>query len=60
MAKSAAARSGLEAGDIVIAVNDEPVSSASEVNRALDAIDRSGTMTVVRETHQLTITIARS
>jgi S1-C subfamily serine protease len=28
-AKSAAARSGLEAGDVIIAVNDEPVSSAS-------------------------------
>ena len=59
-ANSAAAQSGLEAGDIVIAVNDEPVSSASEVNRAVDAIDTSGTMTVVRGTQQLPVKIARS
>jgi S1-C subfamily serine protease len=59
-ANSTAGQSGLEAGDIVIAVNDEPVSSASEVNRAVDAIDQSGTMTVVRGTQQLTVKIARS
>ena len=59
-AKSAAAKSGLQAGDIVIAVNDEPVSSASEVNRAVDAIDQAGTMTVVRGSQQLMIKIARS
>lgn len=59
-AKSSAARSGLEAGDIVIAVNDEPVSSASEVNRAVDAITTSGTMNVLRKDRQITVTIARS
>jgi len=59
-AKSAAAHSGLEAGDIVIAVNDEPVSSASEVNRAVDAITSSGTMNVLRGDRQLTIAITRS
>lgn len=59
-AKSAAARSGLEAGDVIIAVNDEPVSSASEVNRAVDAITGSGTMAVIRGDRQLTITIERA
>jgi serine protease Do len=59
-AKSGAARSGLEAGDIVLSVNDEPVSSASEVNRAVDAIAKSGTMDVIRGDRQLTIAITRS
>ena len=36
--KSAAARSGLKAGDIVIAIDDVPVSSASELSRALDGL----------------------
>lgn len=59
-AKSAAARSGLEAGDVIIAVNDEPVSSASEVNRAVDAITASGTMAVIRGDRQLRIAIVRA
>lgn len=58
--KSAAARAGLRAGDIVIAVNDVPVSSASELNRALDAQPRSATLMVQRASEQLTMNIVRT
>jgi serine protease Do len=56
---SAAAQGGLRAGDVVIAVNDEPVSSASELSRALDAVVASATLRVVRNDQQLTINVAR-
>lgn len=58
--KSAAAKAGLEAGDIVTAVNDVPVSSASEVSRALDAIPDTATLSIQRRSQQLTLTIKRS
>ena len=58
--KSAAAKAGLQAGDIVIAVNDAPVSSASELNRTLDAISGKATLTVQRHTEQLTFAVRRS
>lgn len=57
---SAAAQAGLKAGDVVIAVNDEPVSSASELSRALDAIVSAATLRVVRANQQLTIQVSRS
>lgn len=58
--KSAAAKAGLQAGDIVIAVNDNPVSSASELNRMLDAVAGKATLTVQRRLEQLSFTIRRS
>lgn len=58
--KSAAARAGLKAGDIVTAVNDVPVSSASEVSRALDAIPGKATLTIERRSKQLSVTIKRA
>ena len=58
--KSAAAKAGLEAGDIVTAVNDVPVSSASEVSRALDAISGKATLSVQRRSEQLSLTIKRA
>jgi len=57
---SAAARGGLRAGDVVIAVNDQPVSSASELSRALDAVVASATLRIVRNDQQLTIQVSRS
>jgi putative serine protease PepD len=56
-AKSAAAAAGIKAGDIATAVNDEPVSSASELNRALDTITGTATLTILRGTQQLTVKI---
>jgi S1-C subfamily serine protease len=50
----------LQAGDVVTAVNDVPVSSASELNRALDAISGKATLTVQRQSQQLTLTLKRS
>jgi len=57
---SAAAQRGLRAGDVVIAVNDEPVSSASELSRALDAVVSSATLRVVRNNQQLTVQVSRT
>jgi S1-C subfamily serine protease len=57
---STAAKAGLQAGDVVTAVNDVPVSSASELNRALDAISGKATLTVQRQSQQLTLTLKRS
>jgi S1-C subfamily serine protease len=58
--KSAASRAGLQAGDVVTAVGDVPVSSASELSRALDAAEGKVALTVQRRSQQLTITIRRS
>ena len=56
-AKSPAAKAGLQAGDIVTGVGDVPVSSASELGRALDALPGKATLTVQRRSEQLTLTI---
>lgn len=53
-------RAGLEAGDIVAAVNGSPISSASELSRALDAATGTATLTVTRGDKQLTMKISRS
>jgi serine protease Do len=58
--KSAASRAGLQAGDIVTAVGDVPVSGASELSRALDAVQGKAMLTVQRRSQQLTIAIKRS
>jgi S1-C subfamily serine protease len=58
--KSAAAGAGLRAGDVVTAVDDIPVSSASELSRALDAISNKTTLTVQRRSQQLKLTIRRT
>jgi serine protease Do len=55
--KSAAARAGLEAGDIITDVGDLPVASASELNRALDALPDKATLTVQRRSQQLQVTV---
>ncbi|MGE5562471.1 MAG: S1C family serine protease [Bacillota bacterium] len=57
--KSAAARAGLKAGDIVTAVGRVPVSGASELGRALDAQQNAATLTVERDGQQLTVTVKR-
>jgi serine protease Do len=59
-AKSAAAKAGMRAGDIVTAVNDNPVSSASELSRALDALPEQATLTIQRSSQQVELTIKRS
>jgi serine protease Do len=58
--KSAASRAGLRAGDIVTSVGSVPVSSASELSRALDAIEGKATLTVQRRGEQLAFTVKRS
>lgn len=55
--KSPAATAGLKAGDIATGVNGEPVSSASELNRALDALTGNATLTITRGAQELTLTI---
>ena len=53
-------RAGLEAGDIVAAVNGSPISSASELSRALDAATGTATLTITRGDKQLTMKVSRS
>ena len=55
--KSPAATAGLKAGDIATGVNGGPVSSASELNRALDASTGNATLTITRGAQELTLTI---
>lgn len=56
---SSADQAGLRAGDIITAVNDVPVSSASELSRALDALSSKAALTVQRRSQQLMFTIKR-
>ena len=59
-AKSSAEKAGLRAGDVVIAVDQSPVSSASELSRALDAVTDSAVLTVARGNQQLNVEVSRS
>jgi serine protease Do len=58
-AGSSADKAGLQAGDIVTAVNSVPVSSASELSRALDSIPNKSTLTVQRRSQRLELTVNR-
>lgn len=58
---SSAAKAGLQAGDTVVSVDGSPVSSESELSRALDAVTGPTTILQIdRGTQQLSITIART
>ena len=57
--KTPAARAGLQAGDIVVAVDGSPIASASELGRALDGAGKSVKMDVARADQRLTLTVAR-
>jgi S1-C subfamily serine protease len=57
--KTPAARAGLQAGDIVVAVDGSPVASASELGRALDGAGKSVKMDVARGAQRLTLTVSR-
>jgi S1-C subfamily serine protease len=58
--RSSADEAGLKAGDIITAVNDLPVSSASELNRALDAFSSKATLSIQRRAQQMTLTVKRA
>ena len=57
--KTSAARAGLQAGDIIVAVNHAPVASASELGRTLDGAGKSVSIDVARGDQRLTLTISR-
>jgi len=57
---SAADQAGLKAGDVVVAVDTAPISSASELSRNLDAVTGAAALNVVRGTQQLTLTVKPS
>ena len=58
--KSAAESAGLRAGDIVLAVDQSPVSSASELSRALDAVVTSATLQVERGGNRMSVIVTRA
>lgn len=58
--KTPAARAGLQAGDIVVAVGGSPIASASELGRALDGAGSSVQMDIARGDQRLTLTISRT
>ncbi len=57
---SAADRSGLQAGDLILGVSGTPVSGASELARALDTSDDSLSLDIVRMSKRLTISLTAS
>jgi serine protease Do len=57
---SSADKAGLKAGDVVVAVGNSPVSSASELGRALDASEKSAALQVIRGNQRLQITVPRT
>ena len=58
--KTPASRAGLEAGDIIVAVNGAPVASASELGRTLDGAGKTVSIDIARGDQRLTLTIARA
>ena len=57
--KTPASRAGLQAGDVIVAVNGSPVASASELGRALDGAEKTASFDVARGDQRLTLKIAR-
>jgi S1-C subfamily serine protease len=57
---SSADKVGLRAGDIIVAVDGSPVSSASELARDLDAETGAATLRVTRGDRQLELEVAQS
>lgn len=57
--KTPAAKAGLQAGDIVVAVDGSPVASASELGRALDGAGKSVSLDVARGDQRLTLTVGK-
>jgi serine protease DegQ len=54
---SRAARSGLAAGDVILAVNREPVTSVSELREQLGAVDGTVALTVQRDASRIFLVI---
>jgi S1-C subfamily serine protease len=57
---SPADKAGLHAGDVVVAVGNSPVSSASELGRVLDATDKDAALQIIRGNQRLQITVMRT
>jgi S1-C subfamily serine protease len=55
---SPAGRAGVRAGDIILSVNDQPISSASEFGRGLDTEARQVTLAVQRRDRRLSLTVS--
>ena len=56
---SAADRAGLQAGDVILAVNGTPVSSASELSRQIGTVSRSARLDVSRRAQRLAVAVRR-
>jgi len=57
--KSAADKAGLDAGDVIVAVDGSPVSSASELGRNLDGVEKSAKLDIIRGDQRMTLKITR-
>lgn len=56
---SAAARAGLQAGDVIFTANGTPVANATELSRALDGTDDTVTLDVMRRADRISIAMRR-
>lgn len=59
MPGSPADKAGLNAADIILSVNGSPISGASELARAMDGPAGAVPLTVLRNSQQISLTIAR-
>ncbi len=56
-ARGAAARAGIEAGDVVLAINGQPVDNVSDIRKVLEGKPRSVALLVMREGERIFVPV---
>jgi serine protease Do len=55
--KSSAKTAGLKAGDVITAINGQPVRTSADVRRRLASVDGKATLTIVRDRKEMTLDV---